>query len=341
MSRTREQVGLPLRELLRERVDSKVDFLRWPKRLSGGGFSATYQFQLTNAPPEWSTALVLRMVTLSSTQLLLEAALQDGAQAGGVPAPAVRLIEPTFDVLGAPFMVMEKVTGHGFVRGIRWDQFVRSFPGLLASWPGFFVKTMTVLNRANIDPVLAALDRLGVPTQDALTTRHLAWIDQALGAEPVFADLLTWLRVHQPELPERLSLVHGDLWPANVLIKGGAISGLVDWTMGAIGDPALDVGFAKVGIALMPEPFPPPPPIRNGIRAAGVSIAARMGERASDIVGDADRVAYFEALRCAAELATVHVERRAGRRAGWEHGVRALIRHIEKVTPLQLGWAAR
>jgi aminoglycoside phosphotransferase (APT) family kinase protein len=300
-----------------------------------------YQFQLTNAPPEWSTALVLRMVPLSSTQLLLEAALQDGARAAGVPAPAVRLVEPSLDVLGAPFMVMEKMMGHGFVRGIRWDQFVRSFPGLLASWPGFFVKTMTVLNRADVAPVLAALERLGVPTEEALTTRHLSWIDRALGAEPVFAELLRWLRNHEPELPERLSLVHGDLWPANVLIKGGAISGLVDWTMGAIGDPALDVGFAKVGIALMPEPFPPPPPIRNGIRAAGVNIAARMGERASDTVGGANRVAYFEVLRCALELATVHVDRRAGRKAGWEHGVPALIRHIEKVTSVQIGCGAR
>ncbi len=172
MGESLESVGLRLRELLRERVDSHVDFLRWPTPLSGGAFSAVYQFQLTSAPPEWSTPLVLRMVPLSNTQVLIEAALQDGARAAGVPAPAVRLVEPTPNVVGAPLMVMEKLTGHGFVRGIKWHQFARSFPKLLMSWPDFFVKVMAILDRADVAPALAALERLGVPTQDALTTRH-------------------------------------------------------------------------------------------------------------------------------------------------------------------------
>jgi hypothetical protein len=127
-------------------------------------------------------------------------------------------------------------------------------------------------------------------------------------------------------------LVHGDLWPGNVLVLDGAMSGLVDWTRGAIGDPALDVGFARVGVLLMPEPFPPPPPIRQLIHAAGTHIAEGIGERCTAAVGGEERVRYHEALRCAVELANVVVERRAGARPGWDHGVPALVRHLEGIS---------
>jgi aminoglycoside phosphotransferase (APT) family kinase protein len=116
----------------------------------------------------------------------------------------------------------------------------------------------------------------------------------------------------------------------------GAICGLVDWTMGAIGDPALDVGFAKVGLSLMPEPFPPPRPISTGIHAAGMRIAAQIHERCASLVGGPDRVAYYEALRCAVQIGVVHAERRLGRINSWEHGIPVLLRHLNEVTGLDV-----
>jgi hypothetical protein len=98
--------------------------------------------------------------------------------------------------------------------------------------------------------------------------------------------------------------------------------------MGGVGDPALDVGFARVGLALMPEPFPPPPPIRQAVHAMGTYLARKVGRRCNDLVGGDERVAYFEALRCAVQLADVVAARRAGGRAGWEHGVPALVAHL-------------
>jgi hypothetical protein len=109
--------------------------------------------------------------------------------------------------------------------------------------------------------------------------------------------------------------------------------------MGAVGDPALDVGFAKVGLALMPEPFPPPPPIRNAIRACGVRLARQIHRRCAPLVGGDDRVAYHEALRCMLQTAVVHADRRAGRTNGWERGIPALVRHFNAITGLDLSTA--
>jgi aminoglycoside phosphotransferase (APT) family kinase protein len=127
--------------------------------------------------------------------------------------------------------------------GIQWYRFTQSFPALVASWPETFARVMALLSAADVAPAITALERLGIPGEHALTTRHLVWAEEQLGEAPGFAELLAWLKLELPEPPTRLSLVHGDLWPANVLVKGKATTGLVDWTMGAIGDPALDLGF--------------------------------------------------------------------------------------------------
>lgn len=322
--------------LLRKRIDQRVEFSTPPAPLTGGAFSAMYEFELSAAPPEWSVPLVLRLIPFSGVQVLIEAALQEGARAGGVPAPAVLLVEPEADLLGTPFMVMEKLSGHGFVRGIQWHRFARSFPALLRSWPETFFEVMTLLGGCDIAPAISSLSRFGISTEEALTTRHLTWAEQLLGEEKAFDDLLVWLKRHQPSLPSRLALVHGDLWPANVMVKGKKLTGLVDWTMGAIGDPALDVGFALVGMAKIPEPFPPPPPIRNVVHAAGLNVAGRMAAKTAALVGDAERVAYFEVLRCAMEFAAVHNGRRVGRPTGWEHGISALRSHVKRITGIEV-----
>jgi hypothetical protein len=124
-----------------------------------------------------------------------------------------------------------------------------------------------------------------------------------------------------------------------VFIGRGSIR-LIDWTRGGIDDPALDVGFAKVGLALMPEPFPPPPPINQIVNIAGRSMARRLSARCEPMVGEAERVRYFEALRCAVELADLVAERSAGRVSGWEHGVPAVVRHLEHITNQSIDFRA-
>jgi aminoglycoside phosphotransferase (APT) family kinase protein len=229
-------------------------------------------------------------------------------------------------------MVMELLAGRPFLRGRAWHQFPRDLRRLVISWPAVFARVLDLLMRVDTAPVTNVLSAHGIAAEAARTGRHLAWVEEVLGATPAFGTVISWLKANQPEEPERPCLVHGDLWPGNVLMQKGALSGLVDWTMGTIGDPALEVGFAKVGLALMPEPFPPPWPISRAIRASGVHIARQIHERCRSLVGGDDRIAYYEALRCVVQLAMVQADRERGVRNGWEHGVPALSRHLHEIT---------
>ena len=277
--------------------------------------------------------LVLRLVPGSDTGVRIEAAVQEGARSAGVPAPRVLLVDGEPEALGAPFMVMEMLAGRPFLR-TAWHQFPRDFPRLVTSWPDVFGEVLSLLMRVDTAPVTDALSTGGIPANAAGTGRHLVWSEQVLAGNPAFEAVISWLKTNQPDEPARPSVVHGDLWGGNVLMQKGAWRGLVDWTMGAVGDPALDVGFATVGLALMPEPFPPPWPISAAIRAAGVHIANQIHERCRALVGGDKRITYYEALRCVVQLAVVQADRQRGVRNGWEHGVSALIRHLNGITGL-------
>ena len=123
------------------------------------------------------------------------------------------------------------------------------------AWPGRLPNVLDALARVDTDTAVATLLRHEVPADRAQPGRHLRAVSSSLAEEPSLAGVVDWLHDNRPAPPERLGLVHGDLWPGNVFIGSHGIR-LIDWTRGGIDDPALDVGFAKVGFVLMPEPFP-------------------------------------------------------------------------------------
>lgn len=49
-----------------------------------------------------------------------------------------------------------------------------------------------------------------------------------------------------PGLDEPGVLLHGDLWPGNVLWREGRIAAIVDWEDAALGDPLRDLGVSRL-----------------------------------------------------------------------------------------------
>jgi aminoglycoside phosphotransferase (APT) family kinase protein len=43
------------------------------------------------------------------------------------------------------------------------------------------------------------------------------------------------------------SLIHGDLGPGHILIRDGAVTGIIDWTDSHLGDAALDLSWLLYG----------------------------------------------------------------------------------------------
>lgn len=44
------------------------------------------------------------------------------------------------------------------------------------------------------------------------------------------------------------ALIHGDLWPGNVLWRDGNLAAILDWEFASIGDPLFDLAFARLDI---------------------------------------------------------------------------------------------
>src|ERR1700760_5003413 len=104
-------------------------------------------------------------------------------------------------------------------------------------WPARFEAIVRQLGAADTDVVVRQLERHGGLERFYLTTRHLNWAESLLADDAAFGQVLPWLRANEPPMPHRRALVHGDLWPANAMTNGNELTGLVDWTMGGVGDP--------------------------------------------------------------------------------------------------------
>jgi aminoglycoside phosphotransferase (APT) family kinase protein len=163
-----------------------------------------------------------------------------------VPTPTPYFFEAGTDVLGAPFLVMERVAG---VCPSPWGSDGRRFYGEAAArgvLPDNFTDALVAIH--TVDWRAAGLDRLGVPgpgTDFALReiAKWRALID-ASGVEPdpVLTDLICWLETHAPAT-DRLTLVHGAYRTGNVLIDDDRVSAVLDWETEVIGDPMYDVAY--------------------------------------------------------------------------------------------------
>ena len=343
---TPAELGSRLLEHLRGHLgDRNLIYADEPRRLTKGMFAQVWQFALSSGPAEWRDALVLRVYPSDAdpSQVHVEAAVQNGLVVEGFPAPKVLLSEDSGEVLGCPFIVMEWIPGRPVLRGLRWDRFLRDLPELVRTWPSTVAQVAARLHNCPT----GAVETEAAKREVALTTigwdRHLRLLEQRMSTRslPGWAEGVCWLQTHQPPRPSAPVVVHGDLWATNILYQDSELTGVVDWDRTTLGEPALDIGFAKAGWALMPAPTRVPPPVYQALRRVGRSVADRIESEYSAVGAvDPDRVRYYEGLRCALELAAV-VDRRSRPRAteashGWENGANALARYFEELTGTRL-----
>ena len=82
--------------------------------------------------------------------------------------------------------------------------------------------------------------------------RWTAFLERIKGRElPGFDEAAAWLRAHRP-IDYIPGLMHGDYQFANVMFEHGAparLAAIVDWEMGTVGDPKLDLGWVVQSLA--------------------------------------------------------------------------------------------
>lgn len=153
-------------------------------------------------------------------------------------------------VLGRAFYLM------GFVDG--WspmgvDHWPAPFDTDLAARAGLayqLVEGIALLS--TVDWRARGLHDLGRPDgfHDRQVDRWTAFLDRIRGRDLPGLDVASaWLREHRP-LDYVPGLMHGDYQFANVMFRHGAparLAAIVDWEMGTVGDPKLDLGWTVQG----------------------------------------------------------------------------------------------
>ncbi len=226
-----------------------------------------------------------------------EAAVQTFVHDCGVPAPAVALREPGSTIEGRRWFVMELLPGSPAMEGTNARQLVGGLRRMYRDMPRQTAEVHLALHRLDPTPLvdsfgeLATIERMWAhitkPTDD----------DRSHPLAPGHE----WLMRNVPQQRSPLVLCHGDSWGGNLLVDHGEVTGLIDWTLATVAEPALEIAFLTMALSLAPVAMPRP--IQRVAQRVGrrLAVAYRsIYESGSD--ADLRSVPYYEALRCLLEL---------------------------------------
>jgi len=207
-------------------------------------------------------------------------------------APRVIANEPTGDVLGAPFYLMERR------RGVILR---KDLPPELASDHARVRRVCEVLIDAlvdlhAVDYTAAGLGDFGKPA-GYIARQVSGWTERYTASQtedlPAITELAAWLAAHQPA-DGAPALIHNDFKFDNVIFDPSleTITGVLDWEMATVGDPLMDLGTSLSYWAQASDPpayhqLPFGPTARPGMMTraeVAQRYLERSGRRTSDLV---------------------------------------------------------
>jgi aminoglycoside phosphotransferase (APT) family kinase protein len=182
--------------------------------------------------------------------ILREWRIIEALEGTDVPCTSAVAVCPDGSVLGRPFYLMGFVDGWSPMDRKGWaapfDTDLRARAGLSYQ----LVEGIALLSK--VDWRAKGLHELGRPDgfHDRQVDRWTSFFERIKGRELDGMDAATeWLRAHRP-LDFVPGLMHGDYQFANVMFFHGAparLAAIVDWEMGTVGDPKLDLASMVQG----------------------------------------------------------------------------------------------
>lgn len=175
----------------------------------------------------------------TNTLVAGEYALLEKLFAHGVRVPRPLLVENDADVLGSPFIMVERASGR--VEGGLYDPPPsRTMMLQMAEQLG----RIHAMPLAEVEPLLA-----GIPHQTARDPAEIdtfAQFHAEMGIRSSLVDhAIGWLRANMHLAGTDLSLVHNDFGFHNTLVDGDRLTAVLDWELARIGHPASDLGYIK------------------------------------------------------------------------------------------------
>ena len=189
------------------------------------------------------------------------------AGALGCPVAPVRWYEPTGEVLGQPFFVMD------FLDGAAADRNDRSMARALAD---DFVRRLDELHRVDwatqLDEDLVAGITPGDATRGTVDRWYEVYRAEADVPIPLLEEGAAWLRHHAAPVA-RVGVVHGDPGPGNFVHDGARVVAFTDWEFTHLGDPTED--WAYLITMRGARTMPPAEWLARFERVAGVTVTPR------------------------------------------------------------------
>jgi aminoglycoside phosphotransferase (APT) family kinase protein len=147
-------------------------------------------------------------------------------------------------ILGAPFYVMERVTG--IILRAQRPTGVDLAPVLMRRLSQAFIENLAEIHE--LDYEAAGLGELGSP-QGYVKRQVEGWTKRYFNARtddvPAIEKLAEWLHQNLPPDSERPGLIHNDYKYDNLVLDPddlGRVIAVLDWEMATIGDPLMDFG---------------------------------------------------------------------------------------------------
>jgi aminoglycoside phosphotransferase (APT) family kinase protein len=215
----------------------------------------------------------------------------------GIRVPNIRAVCEDDSLLGVPYYVMDYVDGQ--VVTTELPPPLDTDKDARRQLAEDLVDTLVEIHAADVTvPGLAAFERLGSYNERQVRRfSQLCEVNQTRDL-PTVVEVGRWLAAHLPD-PLTSTVVHGDYRLGNMIVTGDRpdrIAAVLDWEMGAIGDPRANVGYL---VATYSEPGGAANPLgtspvraMEGFPTRG-ELTARYARRSGR---DIEPLAWFEAL---------------------------------------------
>jgi aminoglycoside phosphotransferase (APT) family kinase protein len=165
----------------------------------------------------------------------------------GIPMAELFWLEKDPSILGMPFYVMERVTGHVPVQWKPNDPTVFPTPEARRRIGLDFVDALAAIHAVDLSGDWVS--HFGVVQDPAANARAqvdywAAYFENSVIVPiPTIDYAVSWLRRNLAYSP-RLALGHGDYRIGNFMIRDGRIVSIFDWELAHIGDPIEDIAYS-------------------------------------------------------------------------------------------------
>ncbi len=193
--------------------------------------------------------MVVRLPPLEPTfpdyDLGPQATIQNAVAAAGVPAPAPAVVEHDPDWIGAPFLVMPRVSGDIAGPAPVFDPYVMDAgPDLQRRMHDGLFDTLAAIHAVpwEVSDLGGALPELSV--HDALA-RWSAYVDWSSQGDPLpaLSAALEWCASRLPGERARV-LLWGDVRLGNLVFDADRrVTAVLDWDLASLGPPEMDLGW--------------------------------------------------------------------------------------------------